>query len=292
MSTLMPWRQGWRRFVLAGIAVVFLSGFGSGERLFAPSAELWPRWQANDPTATTRIDHRVWSEFLQRYLSRAPRGFNQLAYGAVTAGDRQALDGYIAALAAQPISRFNRAEQEAYWINLYNALTVRVVLDYYPVTTIREINISPGFFATGPWGKALVRVEGIDLSLDDIEHRILRPIWRDPRLHYALNCAAISCPDLQGAAFLAPDLERQLEQAARQYVNDPRGVAVIQGKVIVSKVYDWFIEDFGGSEQTVLAHLKRYAAPALKAQLKAINRLDDVRYDWSLNGAPGSAVID
>ncbi len=97
-------------------------------------------------------------------------------------------------LAATSADRLRRAEQFPFWINLYNALTVKVVLDHYPVEIIRDIDISPGLFADGPWGKKLVTVEGEALSLDDIEHRILRPIWKDPRLHYVLNCAALGVP--------------------------------------------------------------------------------------------------
>ena len=101
----------------------------------------------------------------------------------------------------------SRDEQLAYWINLYNALTVKVILDHYPVKSILDIDISPGWFSIGPWGKKLVAVEGVEISLDDIEHRILRPIWRDPRIHYALNCAAVGCPNLLREAFTGATAE-------------------------------------------------------------------------------------
>ncbi|MGO1119281.1 DUF547 domain-containing protein [Rhodovibrionaceae bacterium A322] len=272
--------------LLAAFAVVFLTGFGSGERLFAPSSDLWARWQAHDPASTARVNHDNWSAFLQRYLSSAPQGYAQLAYGDVTAEDRSALQAYLGYLAAQPVSGLSRPEQKAYWINLYNALTVSVVLDHYPVESIRDINISPGLFAKGPWGKELISVEGEGLTLNDIEHRILRPIWQDARLHYALNCASIGCPDLQATAFDAVALEGQLDMAARTYVNSPRGVEITGDKITVSKIYDWFIEDFGNSEDGVLAHLQRYAEPDLKADLSRIAKLDAVQYDWALNGPP------
>ena len=98
-----------------------------------------------------------------------------------------ALNAYVENLSRMPINDFNRAEQKAFWINLYNALTVKVVLAAYPVKSIRDIAISPGLFARGPWGKKLIEIDGETVSLNDIEHRILRPIWRDPRLHYALK---------------------------------------------------------------------------------------------------------
>jgi hypothetical protein len=157
------------------------------------------------------------------------------------------------------------------------------VLDHYPVESIRDIDISPGLFATGPWDKKLISIEGENLTLNDIEHRIMRPIWRDPRIHYVVNCASIGCPNLRDRAYSGTEIDTALDRAATAYVNDPRGVSVVDGKVSVSKIYDWFIEDFGGSEGMVLRHLQRYAAPELAARLEAIGKLSDVHYDWSIN---------
>jgi hypothetical protein len=183
------------------------------------------------------------------------------------------------------VDRLARAEQMAFWINLYNALTVAVVLDHYPVATIRDINISPGLIARGPWGAKLATVAGERLSLDDIEHRILRPIWRDSRIHYAVNCAAIGCPDLQARAWTAEGLDASLDAAARSFVNDPRGVRIDNGRLVVSKVYDWFHADFGGTDAAVIAHPVRYAEPALAEALRGRSRLDAAEYDWALNHA-------
>jgi len=171
----------------------------------------------------------------------------------------------------------------AFWINLYNALTVQVVLDHFPVESIRDIKISPGLFSFGPWGKLLVSVEDEEISLNDIEHRILRPVWRDPRIHYAVNCASIGCPSLDVRAYTADTIDARLDQAARAYVNDPRGVTIKNGRVSVSKIYDWFIDDFGGKEKTVLRHLTQYSTPDLAAKLKEIGKLSDEHYDWSIN---------
>ena len=133
-----------RTAALALIAVLALplGGISSFEALFAPKSELWPRWQAHDAGSDVQIDHGVWDRLLEGYVARDAGGINRFDYGAVSAADRAALDGYLAALAVQPISRFDRAEQRAYWINLYNALTVDVVLDHYPVDSIRDIDIS------------------------------------------------------------------------------------------------------------------------------------------------------
>lgn len=273
------------RIVLGLVTFVACTGFGSGERLFAPSADLWKRWQTHNSASTAVIDHGLWDRLLKKLVVPGRDGLTLFRYGAVSQTDRQALSQYVASLTALPIGRYNRAEQKAYWINLYNALTAKIVLEHYPVKSIRDIDISPGFFADGPWGKKLVTVEGEKLSLNDMEHRILRPIWRDNRVHYAVNCASIGCPNLQAMAYRGSTLETMLESAATAYIKSPRGVAIVGDAVTVSKIYDWFIADFGHNEKSVLAHLTKYAAPALRKQLSAIGNIEDVAYDWRLNDA-------
>ena len=263
-----------------------LGGISGIEALFAPSANLWARWTANDPAATRSIDHGAWDRFLKTYVLAADDGVNRVAYGRVTNADRLGLKRYIAGLAAEPVSRLSRAEQLPFWINLYNALTVELVLDHYPVKSIRDIDISPGWLARGPWDKKLIEIEGERVSLNDIEHRILRPIWRDPRIHYAVNCAAIGCPNLRRQAFTARNAEYQLSEAAHLYVNHPRGARIEDGKLVVSSIYVWFQEDFGGDDKGVIAHLARYAGGELKAGLAKAPKIADFGYDWALNGAP------
>jgi hypothetical protein len=121
------------------------------------------------------------------------------------------------------------------------------------------------------------------VSLDDIEHRILRPIWKDPRLHYALNCASIGCPNLQVRAFNAANGESLLEKGARDFINHRRGASVKDGRLRVSSIYTWFKEDFGGNDAGVIRHLSAFAKPGLKTSLKGIRVIDDDDYDWSLN---------
>jgi hypothetical protein len=265
------------------LGAAFLLVLFATSGMAAPKSKLWPRWSAHDPASTVIVDHGDWTRLLQAYTRPADDGVVRFDYAGLAARDRAALDGYIARLTATPVSRLNRDEQLAYWINLYNALTVQVVLNNYPVSSILKINISPGFFSIGPWGKKLVSVEGEDISLDDIEHRILRPIWRDPRIHYAVNCASIGCPNLIDTAYTADQVDALLEANAIAYVNHPRGAELRGGALSVSSIYDWFQEDFGGSETGVLAHLRKYARPDLLRDLKLVFEIDSYDYDWSLN---------
>ncbi|MBL6927757.1 MAG: DUF547 domain-containing protein [Rhodospirillales bacterium] len=251
----------------------------------APDAELWGHWVTNDPKSTRSVDHKAWDDFLEAYVVEEKDGINRVAYGFVSKEDRAALQSYIERLESVPVTELTRADQLAFWINLYNALTVRVVLEHFPVASIRDIDISPGLISDGPWGKKLARVEGEDISLDDIEHRILRPIWKDPRIHYALNCAALGCPNLATKAYTAQMSDKMLTRAARKFINDPRGANVEDGRLTVSGIYKWYKADFGGTDETVIAHIKRFAEGGLESALAKIKQIDAYAYDWSLNAA-------
>lgn len=269
--------------VLAAVAGVLLV-FGAAESPGAPKPDLWERWQTHDPQSTVRVDHTAWDRFLRTYVvSSHPSGVNHVSYGGVTDEDREILEVYVREMEAVAVSGLTRPEQEAYWINLYNALTVRVVLEHYPVKSIRDIDISPGFFADGPWGAKLLTIEGEKVSLNDMEHRILRPVWRDNRLHYAVNCASIGCPDLQPEAYTAENTERLLNEGASAYVNHSRGVRLEGKKLTVSSIYDWFQVDFGGSQEGVIEHLLIYAREPLRSKLETFKGRFRDDYDWSLN---------
>lgn len=232
------------------------------------------------------VDHSAWDGILKTYVVLGQDGVSRVAYAKLKSEARDRLAAYIAALEAADPRTLDRPEQFAYWANLYNAKTVAIILDAYPVASIKDISLGGGLVATltgGPWKAKVLKVAGADLSLDDIEHGILRPLFKDPRVHYAVNCASYGCPNLGPAAFTGATLEASLDAAAKAYVNHPRGVRVEGGQAILSSIYSWFEEDFGGNEDGILAHVRKYASPALKAQLVAVSGISDYSYDWSLN---------
>lgn len=250
----------------------------------APSADLWPRWQVSVENSTQVVDHSLWEIILTKYLvTDHPSSITRFRYEAVATEDRQSLNSYLAQMQQIKVIQLNRTEQKAFWINVYNALTVKVILDHYPVKSIMDVDISPGFFSNGPWDAKLLVIEGENLSLNDIEHRILRPIFTDNRVHYALNCASLGCPNLQSKPFTAVNTEQLLDEGARSYINHARGAQVIDGKVKVSSIYKWFQADFGGSEQKVIDHLLLYAQDDLAQTLGAYKGKFIFDYNWNLN---------
>jgi hypothetical protein len=275
--------RGSARSLLAalGLAVVLVAGGA----MAGPPAELWERWSAHDPHSSEHIDHAAWGAFLTRYLRIGADGVHRVAYSQVTPADRAALDGYIASLAGLPITSYDRPEQLAYWINLYNALIVRVVLDHYPISSIRDVAPASASGSAGPWDEKLVRVEGTPVSLGDIENRILRPIWQDPRVLYALSCGAVGCPNLQPEPYQADRLEHQLNKAAMAYVNDSRCIRISDDRLGVSSLYRWYAADFGGSDSAIINHLMAYAEPKLAMELERFERISDDGFDWRLNDA-------
>ena len=243
-------------------------------------------WDASVETSAFSVDHGAWQQILDAHLRTHPSGINRFDYGGLKASvdDRGRLADYLAYLQALDPRTLSRAEQKPYWVNFYNALTVQVVTDAYPVDSIRHIHESLLPFPIGPWGDVHAEVAGMELTLDDMEHGILRPIWGDPRIHYAVNCASLACPNLAREVYTASNMEAQLEAGAGEYINHPRGVDFVdEDFIVISSIYDWFVVDFGDSEQKVLEHLIRYAEPELAVRLQGFSGVIEYEYDWDLN---------
>ena len=250
-----------------------------------PQQEQISEWDVSNEANVERIDHGPWQDILDAYVDPDSLGVNVFDYAALAASpdDAARLAGYLEYLEGIDPRDYCRAEQMAYWINFYNALTVKIVLDAYPVDSIREIH-QGAVPLTGPWGDVCANVAGRDLTLNQMEHDILRPIWRDKRIHYAVNCAAYGCPHLIDTAFTAANTGSLLEAGARAYVNSPRGVDVVDdGFIVLSSIYKWYPQDFGGTEETLIEHLIHYADGDLAAFLRGFEGAIDYHYDWKLN---------
>ncbi|PSW15130.1 DUF547 domain-containing protein [Photobacterium sanctipauli] len=249
--------------------------FFSSLVLAAPKADLWPYWQQHNASSQKVVDHQRWQVLLDKYLVVQPKQ-TLFRYKAVSDADKYELDRYLRDLGAVDPRQLNRREQFAYWVNLYNALTVQLILDNYPLKSITKLG---GFFSFGPWDEKLVTVDGQKLSLNDIEHRILRPIWRDPRIHYAVNCASLGCPDLQPTVFTASNHQALLDKAANRFINSSKGVSPSGSSTRLSSIYDWYGSDFGSKRQ-LQAHINQYrqGSPVTLGKVS-------YDYNWSLNEA-------
>jgi len=226
----------------------------------------------------------AWDAVLSKYV-KAPdaAGLARFDYAALKASssDSAVLKAYIKALEAKGPGGFTENETIAYWANLYNAVTVQVILDNYPVSSIRKIK--SGTFSPGPWKKDLVTIAGEKISLDDIEHGTLRKQYPSPHIHYMVNCASVGCPNLKDGLWSAKTLDADRDAAARAFINSPRGARVTPKGLVVSSIYNWFDEDFGGNKAGVLAHLAEYAEGDLKTAIDGGIKISGYDYDWSLN---------
>ncbi|MYB34833.1 MAG: DUF547 domain-containing protein [Gammaproteobacteria bacterium] len=247
---------------------------------YAKDIDLAEYFAENAGAVTIDIVNDDWNRILETYIQEND-GINLFGYSKVTDEDRASLNRYIAYLASLDVFSLTAAQQFSFWTNLYNSLTILVILDEYPVKSIRDISSS--LLQRGPWKKKLVTVDGIKLSLDDIEHEILRPVFNDNRVHYAVNCASIGCPNLQQAAFTHETLDEMLDKAASEYINHPRGVTVNQGHLTVSSIFKWYSDDFGQGQQDVINHMLIYANDELAASLRTFSRISGYAYDWDLN---------
>lgn len=248
----------------------------------APKANLWSFWQTSQAQSAT-VDHRVWQTLLDRYLdSQHASGINRFDYAAVDAQSRQQLQQYLQTLQQLDPRQLTRAEQKAYWINLYNVLTVHAVLAAYPVSSI--LKVDGGIFNRGPWNKKYLQIAGQSLSLNDIEHRILRPIFNDSRIHFAVNCASLGCPNLLPQAFTAANTEQLLQQAALAYLQHPRGLQMLaNGDLRLSKIFDWYQLDFADTEAGLVQALLPYLPAKQQQRLQNFGGQIYYAYDWSLN---------
>ncbi len=257
------------RFLLLLSALLSFSVFA------APKAELWSYWQQSDLANQAQISHQEWQQLLDRYL--VSQGENtRFRYSKVSPADKAKLKQYIQRLATLDPRQYRKAEQYAYWVNLYNAVTVDLILDHYPIKSITKLG---GLFSFGPWDQNVLVINGKKLTLNDIEHRILRPIWQDPRTHYAVNCASLGCPNLQAKTFTADNTQTLLDSAAKTFINSKKGVTISGDNAQISSIYDWFAVDFGGESQ-VFNHIRKYAP-----QYNSFSGRVTYHYDWSLNQA-------
>lgn len=234
------------------------------------------------PRGRASVDHSAFDQLLKAHVRPDAEAYNRVDYRGVKA-NQAALKAYLAMLQGIDPTSLSKNEAHAYWINLYNAKTLDVVAEAFPVSSIKKINLGGSFlFGSGPWKAKLMRVNGTELSLDDVEHEIVRALFKDPMSHYGLNCASYSCPNLATRAYTGANIDALLRQSGVDYVNHPRGVAIKNGRITASKIYSWYAGDFGGKGK-LKDHWASLAEPAKAAEIQAAS-ISGYEYDWSING--------
>jgi hypothetical protein len=226
--------------------------------------------------------HARWTALLARWVQDG-----RVDYAGLQQHGRGALEAYLAGLSnacAADYERWTAAERIAFWLNAYNAATVRLVLDHYPIASIRKIGWLPG----AAFREKLLPMPGLKgatISLDDIEHGTLRSSFREPRIHFALVCAARSCPALRSEAYRGADLDAQLDDQARRFLHDPRKnrVDTAARTLHLSPIFEWFRGDFEASGGSLPGYVARYLGDVAGYDVEFLD------YDWSLNdrAAPG-----
>lgn len=219
------------------------------------------------------VSHDVFTELLQKHVSKDGK-VNYVGFR----NDSVAFNKYLKLLSSHhPNSSWTRNEQLAYWVNAYNAFTIQLVSEHYPVESIKKIkNGIP--FINSVWDIRFIEIEGERYDLNNIEHNILHPVFKDPRVHFAINCASISCPNLLNEAYVSSTLDQQLNEATKRFLSDTNKNLILQDQLQVSKIFLWFGKDFK-QEDGIIGFINKYYP--LKVNKKAkIGYLD---YNWGLN---------
>jgi len=228
------------------------------------------------PVTSAAVDHSAFNKLLKKHVDA-----NGLVNYKGFKADEKAFDQYLDMLSkSPPATSWSKAEQMAYWINAYNAYTIRLILNHYPVQSIKDIGSKIKIpFVTTPWAAKFFSIGGEKTSLDNIEHGILRKKFDDPRIHFALVCASLSCPRLRNEAYTADKLEKQLDDQGRDFLNTPSKNKVGKSAAQLSKYFDWYKGDWDKNGKSVAQWVNRYAS--IKMDPKAtITYLD---YNWKLN---------
>ncbi|MCB0643451.1 MAG: DUF547 domain-containing protein [Phaeodactylibacter sp.] len=214
----------------------------------------------------TKPDHSIWDGLLQQYVSSS----GKVNYKGLK-NQKSTLDSYLNELKNYPpAGDWSRAEQMAYWINAYNAFTVKLILDNYPVASITNLH------GGKPWDHKWIELGDKTYTLNNIENDILRPKYKDARIHFAVNCAAKSCPPLHNRAFTAANLESTLNSQAKAFINNSTYNSITSKSIEVSKIFDWYAGDFGN----LISYLNQYSS----TQINAGSKIQFKEYDWALNG--------
>jgi len=220
------------------------------------------------------VQHGEWDALVKKHVSK-----NGMVDYQGFLKDKKQLQVYLDKLSAnRPTSKWSKTEKMAFWINAYNAFTVKLIVDHYPVKSIKDIKKGIPF-VNSVWDIAFIPMGKEKIDLNYIEHTILRKEFKDPRIHAAINCASFSCPLLRNEAYTAVRLDEQLNDAMRRFVNDSQRNQLDKSNIKISKIFSWFAGDFKLNGSSVVDYLNKYA----KKRVQPNAKIDFLEYQWELN---------
>jgi len=220
------------------------------------------------------VQHGEWDVLVKKHVSK-----NGMVDYQGFLKDKKQLQVYLDKLSAnRPTSKWSKNEKMAFWINAYNAFTVKLILDNYPIKSIKDIKRGIPF-VNSVWDIAFIPMGKEKIDLNYIEHTILRKEFKDPRIHAAINCASFSCPLLRNEAYYASRLDEQLNDAMRRFVNDSQRNQLDKSNIKISKIFSWFAGDFKLNGSSVVDYLNKYA----KKRVQPNAKIDFLEYQWELN---------
>lgn len=263
------------------ISFILITLLGVANVQAATDSQYWAYWDKSNDWNREAINHQAWDNILKHHVVKKETGVNRFRYGELNHSDKKSLSKYIDTLSATDPRKYSRKEQQAYWLNLYNALTVKVISDHYPVKSFSEIGSKHS--SKGHLNSQLVSVTGQWLSLNDIENRILRPIWKDHKVHFGLNCADMSCPGLLPVAFTGNNVKALLKESGREFINHKNGVTLKNGRLTASSMFSQYREDFARDDKALLKVFAHYADDRLALYLLGFQGKIDYIHDRSLN---------
>ncbi|MEM9367962.1 MAG: DUF547 domain-containing protein [Planctomycetota bacterium] len=225
------------------------------------------------------VDQAPWHDLLQQYVDPSGRVDYQAWHR--NPADRARLEKYLRSYSRVQLAGSDRKQRLAFWINAYNALTIHGILREYPTDSIR--NHTARFFGYNIWDDLQVWVDGKPYSLNQIEHEVLRPM-REPRIHFAIVCASVGCPRLRDEAYVAARLEEQLTANAKHFFAQKENLDIRGNKITLSAILDWFGEDFGSDQNTILRRIQPFWPERFQSTLSKTGlSIRYADYDWSLN---------
>ena len=257
-------------------ALVLAAGTLTALAVVVPGLNPVPTPAYSAAAASNPIDHGAFDKLLKKHVTAQ----GLVDYPGFKA-DEVAFNQYLALLSKNPpAANWSKADQMAYWINAYNAYTIRLILDHYPVASIKDIGSKIKIpFVTTPWAAKFFSIGGEKMSLDNIEHGILRKKFDDPRIHFTLVCASISCPKLRNEAYTAAQLEKQLDDQGHDFLNNPAKNKIGKADAQLSKYFDWYKGDWEKNGQSVVKWVNRYST----TKIDASTRITYLDYNWNLN---------